>query len=121
MAPLVPPINSWHLVFYGCVFSSCLYDALQSLSHAFDQSPACFTGMLSINDTGFTSEGDRVPFWREDLGWGAPTGNPQREPCTPAHLGACSCPLNLPGSAHRWGAPCRAGCSSPCSEINVQR
>lgn len=38
MALLVPPINSWCLVFYECGFSSCFRDALQSLSHAFVQS-----------------------------------------------------------------------------------
>lgn len=83
MALLVSPINSWHLVFYECVFSSCLYDALQSLSHAFVQSPDCFTGMLSTNDTGFTSEGDRIPFWREVLGWHAPleTHREGHDPC----------------------------------------
>lgn len=38
MAPLVPRINSWRLVFYERGFSSCFHDALQSLSHAFVQS-----------------------------------------------------------------------------------
>lgn len=38
MTSLVPPINSWHLVLYECGFSSCFYDALQTLSYAFVQS-----------------------------------------------------------------------------------
>lgn len=36
--PLVPPINSWRLLFYEHGFFSSLYDALQSLSYAFVQS-----------------------------------------------------------------------------------
>lgn len=67
MAPLVPPINSWCLVFYECGFSSCFRDALQSLSHAFVQSLPASQGHYQYMTLASPMRA-RVPSCKEVLG-----------------------------------------------------